>query len=92
MKGNQMNDQLQQFARQSLKDGLAKLPEGNHRIFKLMYGRGNHENLTSKIPSMRTVEEAEAMNINDVVDEMPAEKLDWAMQQVENSLKKLASA
>lgn len=84
-----MNEKLQVFARESLKNGLAKLPEGWQRKFKLMYGRGNHENLTSKIPSMRTVEEAEAMDINAVVDEIPAEKLDWAMQQVENSLQKL---
>lgn len=32
------------------------------------------------------------MDINDVVDKMPEEKLDWAMQQVENSLEKLRSA
>ena len=82
-----MNEQLQKFARQSLKEGLAKLPEGNQRIFKLMYGRGNHENLTSKIPEMRSVAEAEAMAVGDVVDEMPAEKLDWAMQQVQRTLK-----
>lgn len=83
-----MNEQLRQFARQSLKDGLAKLPEESHRIFKLMYGRGNHENLTSKIKSMRTVEDAVAMDINTVVDEMPDNKLDWAMQQVDNLLRK----
>ena len=28
------------------------------------------------------------MDINDVVDSMPSEKLDWAMQQVERSLAK----
>ena len=28
------------------------------------------------------------MNINDVVDNMPEEKLDWAMQQVERTLSK----
>lgn len=87
-----MNNQLQELARKSLKDRLKKLPESSHRLFKLMYGRGNHENLTSKIPSMRTVAEAEAMDLNDVVDEMPPEKLSWAMQQVENSLRKFAVA
>lgn len=30
------------------------------------------------------------MPINDVVDAMPAKQLDWAMQQVENSINKLA--
>jgi len=84
-----MNEALQKFAREQLKAGLERLPDGHQRLFKLMYGRGNHENLTSQIPNMRSVEEAEKMSSSAVVDEMPAEKLDWAMQQVENSLKKL---
>jgi hypothetical protein len=37
------------------------------------------------------VEEAEKIPINDVVDGIPDEKLDWAMQQVENSKRKLAA-
>lgn len=28
-------------------------------------------------------------DINEVVEKMPEDKLDWAMQQVENSLKKI---
>jgi hypothetical protein len=28
------------------------------------------------------------MEINDVVDKMPEEKLDWAMQQIERTLRK----
>lgn len=68
-----MNQQLQQFARQTLKDGLAKLSEDSQLVFKRMY---SHRDL--------------AKPINDVVDDMPPEKLDWAMQQVENSLRKLA--
>lgn len=67
-----MNNQLQEFARQSLKDGLAKLTEGHQMIFKRMY---SHKNL--ELP------------INDVVDLMPADKLDWAMQQVQRSIDKL---
>ena len=30
-------------------------------------------------------------DINDVVDSMPEEKLDWAMQQVQNSLDKISA-
>ena len=75
-----MNDQLQNFARQTLKDGLEKLPLDWQGTFKLMYARNNGK---------RSVEAAMAMNINAVVDEIPATKLDWAMQQVENSLKSL---
>jgi len=80
-----MNNELQQFARQQLKDGLNKLPTDYHRIFKLMYGRGGYTPGTIT----RTVEEAEALPIYLVVDEIPADKLDWAMQQVSNTLKKL---
>lgn len=74
-----MNTQLQNFARATLKDWLAKLPESNHDVFKLMYARNGGK---------RSVEDAKAMPINEVVDEMPADKLDWAMQQVERTLKK----
>ena len=67
-----MNPQLQTFARQTLKDGLAQLPDGWQWIFKLMYSHNNPN-----------------LPINKVVDRMPEGKLDWAMQQVENSIKKL---
>jgi len=66
-----MNNQLQEFARQTIKDGLSKLPEDWQRKFKLMYGK-------------------ESMSIEEVVEKMDESKLDWAMQQVEKSLAKLA--
>ncbi len=72
-----MNKQMQQFARDTLKAGLAQLPESKQIIFKLMYARDNGK---------RTIEVACQMSINDAVDDMPPDKLDWAMQQVENSL------
>lgn len=78
-----MNKKLQDFARAELKDGLAKLPEENNRTFKLMYARDNGK---------RSVADAVAMPINDVVDCMPPEQLDWAMQQVQSSLDKMQSA
>jgi hypothetical protein len=56
-----MNQQLQDFARATIKEGLAKLPLGWQNKFRLMHGE---------------------------VDEMPPEKLDWAMTQVANSLRK----
>ena len=67
-----MNSQLQKFARDTLKKGLARLPENHHLLFKRMY---SHKNLKA--------------NINDVVDQMPEDKLDWAMQQVQRALDKL---
>lgn len=80
-----MNQQLQQFARQTLKENLEKLPVEWQQTFKLMYGRGGFTANTTT----RTVTEAAALPIDQVVDDMPAEKLDWAMQQVNNSLQKL---
>jgi len=66
-----MNEQLQQFARQELKNGLSQLPEAWQMTFKRMY---SHKDLEA--------------NISDVVDRMPADKLDLAMQQVQRSLEK----
>jgi len=37
-----MNDQLIQFAKENLKNGLNKLPESNQLLFKRMY---SHQNL-----------------------------------------------
>lgn len=78
-----MNKQIQDFARGELKAGLAKLPDDSHRIFKLMYARDHGK---------RSVADAVAMPINDVVDCMPPEQLDWAMQQVQASLDKMHNA
>lgn len=38
-----MNEQLQQFARQQLKDGLSKLEEKHHLLFKRMYSHTDLE-------------------------------------------------
>lgn len=67
-----MNQQIQDFARSTLKAGLAKLSPANHLLFKRMYSPKNLE-----------------ADINSVVDSMPVEKLDWAMQQVQRTLDKL---
>lgn len=67
-----MNNSVENFARQSIKDGLKKLPEGWQNRFKQMYANG-------KISD----------DINTVVDNMPEEKLDWALSQVEESIKKI---
>ncbi|OEU68436.1 MAG: hypothetical protein BBJ57_02405 [Desulfobacterales bacterium PC51MH44] len=67
-----MNEQLQKYARDTLKVGLAKLPEGHQMIFKRMYSHNNLE-----------------LPMNDVVDSIECEKLDWAMEQVQRSLGKL---
>lgn len=67
-----MNNQLEDYTRQKIKEGLSKLSEGHQIIFKRMY---SHKNL--KLP------------IDEVVDNMPKEKLDWVLTQVQNSLNKI---
>lgn len=74
-----MNNELQGYARNCIKEGLAKLPEECHRTFKLMYARDQ---------GRRSVNEALAMQINDVVDSMSVEHLDFAMTQVQRSIDK----
>ena len=70
-----MNKQMQDFARQTLKDGLTELPAPWQLMFKRMY---SHNNLDA--------------NIDDVVDNIPEDELDRAMQQVERTLaKRIAS-
>ena len=41
-----MNEQLQRFARDTIKAGLAKLTDGNRGLFKRMY---SHKNLDADI-------------------------------------------
>lgn len=72
MRSTQINKQLDQFARQTLKEGLAQVPESWQLLFKKMYANGNLE-----------------LDIDTVVDRMPEDKLDWAMQQVDRSIAKL---
>jgi len=71
-----MNKQLQDFARQTIKEGLALLPESAHRMFIKMYAGGTGYNM--------------GVDVNMVVDEMAADHLDWAMQQVQRSVDKLS--
>lgn len=66
-----MNQQLQDFARETLKEGLKKCTDAQVDLFKRMY---SHDNLE--------------LSIDDVVDNMPEAKLDWAMKQVERTLAK----
>ena len=66
-----MNEQLQAYARDTLKEGLAQCSEGEQLLFKRMY---SHDDLD--------------MPINEVVDNMESEKLDWAMDQVKRTLDK----
>lgn len=75
-----MNSILRKCAIDYLKSKLPLLPESNQKIFKLMYGCHKYH---------KTAEEKEALDLMYVIDNMPDEKLNWAMQQVENSLNKL---
>lgn len=65
-----MNASIEKFARQAIKDGLAKCTEAEQLVFKRMY---------SKNP---------VLSLYDIVGNMPVEKLDHALTQVEATLKK----
>lgn len=70
-----MNDLLKTYARQNIKEGLAKCTPEQVMLFKRMY---SHTDLEADIES--------------VVDNMPEEKLDWAMQQVQGTILKAKRA
>jgi hypothetical protein len=78
-----MNAQLQAFARQTLKEKLPQLPEEWQNLFKKLYADHTGKKINS-------YEHALSIPIEDIIDHMPEEKLDWAMTQVDNSFKKLA--
>jgi hypothetical protein len=54
-----MNETMQAFARQTLKDGLAKLNPKNHRMFNQMY---NPENLDADVND--TVDDIDASKLD----------------------------
>lgn len=71
-----MNQILQEFARKWLKKEIVKVSDNGRHLFKMMYGRCG---------GRRSVADTEDMDIMAVIDEMPADKLDWAMTQIQNS-------
>lgn len=80
-----MNETIKEFAKSKIREGLAEIPEEWQITFKLMYARGKRV----KHLWQRSVEEAKLVPLDQVVDEIPDEKLDWALTQIENSLKSL---
>jgi hypothetical protein len=69
-----MNNELQEFARKYIKDGLSKLSEQHVELFKRMYAKNGDISL----------------DINVVVERMPEAKLDCAMQQIKRTIAKLS--
>jgi len=67
-----MNKQLQDFARKTLKEGLAQCTKDQQKMFKQIH---------TGSPGMNY-----GIDINMVVDEIGMDKLDWAMQQVQETL------
>ena len=76
-----MNQTIEDFARSEIIKQCESLPTANQRIFRLMYGRKT----TGRGIATRSVEDAEKLSITDFLAEIPAEKLDWALQQLENT-------
>lgn len=71
---------IDKFRRDALKGLLDQLQLGHHTNFKLMYARDNGK---------RSVEDALKMDIRDVVDQMPADKIDHAILQCELTIKRM---
>ena len=69
-----MNKRLQKFARDSMKEDLAILGLHNMEYLRKFKLMYSYGNLD--------------LPIGEVVDKMPAEKLDWAMTQIVNTLAK----
>ena len=81
-----MNNTIEAFARQTLKDNLARCTESQRVMFKRMYAGPDD-------PRLRTPEVIAGIkeaDIVSVIDNMPDETLDRAMQQVEATLAKAA--
>lgn len=77
-----MNATLESFARQTLKTNVPKLTDAYQYAFKLMYGR----RLGPRHSFDRTPEQAVALTVEQVVDTMQPDALDWAMSQVERTM------
>lgn len=74
-----MNQTIRTFTESKIVEGLQQLPTGHNEFFKKMYARNGGK---------RSLEDALAMDINNVVKEIPDDKIGWALTQVEASLKK----
>ncbi len=51
-----MNKELEQFARQHLKNGLAKLDSAHRLVFKRMYSQGNLDATIKEVVDNMTIE------------------------------------
>jgi hypothetical protein len=79
-----MNKTLQTFARNYLINGLAQCTPAQQEVFALMYAKPYD-------PRKRTTDviiKIKNTPYQVVVNEMPEDKLDWAMQQIEATLEK----
>lgn len=72
-----MNGTLDKIARELILEGLDKLPKSWQVKFKLMY-------CSPKLQLQKRID----IDIREVVAKMDSDKLDWALSQVEASLKK----
>jgi len=74
-----MNNTIETFTRQKIKNGIILLPDNWQLMFKRMY---------APQPYYYNGKNAED-GINDIVDKMPVEKLDHVLSQIENSIAKI---
>ncbi len=73
-------EEKESAGRQVLKGLISQCTEPQQELFKLMYGR---------LYGKRSMDDAKAMAINDVVDEIEDRKIDWAIKQCERTVNKI---
>lgn len=77
-----MNNSIKIFTQGQILKGLSSLPEPSQRLFRLMYGR---------LGGKRSVQDAEKLSLEHVIVEIPEDRLDWALTQIENTHRKNAT-
>lgn len=75
-----MNSTISDFSKQKIKECLEQCTPDQQRMFRWMYGRAKGK---------RSLEDAESLTTDEVIAEVPEEKLEWALTQIENTLAKV---
>ena len=77
----QLNERLQQFAREEILKDLEQCTPRQRQFFVLMYMMKDGQALPKDIKEDLTIEDLAI-----VVKQIPAEKLNWAMEQTRNTV------
>lgn len=79
-----MNEELREYARSKIKERLELLTDKQCELFRLMYGR----KLINGHKAGRSVEDAKTVDIDVILHEMDDARLNHAMFQIDNTMRK----